>query len=87
MTAVRMDKWSEIAALHDDLLFLCAFPASAAVRLRWSIGCGSGTIDPEGKPATIVRPAPGPRSVCEKVAELPRADAPAHASRLPGAPA
>jgi len=32
MPAVRMRKWSEVAALHEDLLFLCAFPASVAVR-------------------------------------------------------
>ena len=32
MPTLRMRKWREVAALHDDLLFLCAFPASVAVR-------------------------------------------------------
>ena len=32
MPTLRMRKWREVAALHDDLLFLCAFPASVAMR-------------------------------------------------------
>jgi hypothetical protein len=30
--SMQLRKWSEVAQLHEDLLFLCAFPPSAAVR-------------------------------------------------------
>ena len=31
---LRLRKWSEVAQLHEDLLFLCAFAGSAAIRRR-----------------------------------------------------
>src|SRR5258706_245455 len=54
--------------------------ASATVRRRCKIGCGSGTIDFEGRPTTIVRPAPGRRSGCVNVADFPPAAADAVAA-------
>jgi hypothetical protein len=32
LSSTRLRTWTEVAQLHEDLLFLCAFPATAAIR-------------------------------------------------------
>ena len=32
LARVRLSTWTDVTQLHEDLLFLCAFPASAAIR-------------------------------------------------------
>ena len=62
--------------------------ASASVRRRSRIGCGSGTIDPDGSPTTIVTPFVRPEVRLRERGRLrPVRSTRSHVSRLFCAPA